>query len=226
MMYLDLAEIDRVLESNPLWSRRMFSPVRFRRADYYGHESQSIEAAVRQKIQEELGFTPEGPIRMLSNLRFFGFIINPITIYYCFDSQEQLTAMLLEVTNTPWGERHQYVLNCDPIAKKQRISFEKDHHVSPFMPMSMQYEWFCNTPAASLLVHMNSRLNNDEVNKCFDATLVLKRREICSWSLFSILARFPVMTFKVFAGIYWQALKLFVKKLPIYPNPRNSALPL
>ena len=157
MMYFDLDELDDVLAMSPWWSMKSWSLARFSRKDYFGDESLSIKQAVLSEVNERLGLSLSGSVRMLTNCRYFGFIINPITIYYCFDESEQLQAMLLEVTNTPWNEKIPYVLKCDPSDQMQRIQFNKAMHVSPFHPMEHFYDWRSNVPNKKLAVHMQNK---------------------------------------------------------------------
>ena len=227
MMYLDLDELDQVFSKTPLWSTRFWAPVNYRREDYFGDASLPLVDCVKNKVLEETGKTVDGPVRMLTNLRHFGFIINPLTVYYCFNKQEQLQAMLLEVTNTPWKEKHQYIIPCDPNTKKHRTQFSKQHHVSPFHHMNMMYEWFSSTPSTHLTVHMNNvdltMTDNQADNRVFDATLAMVRQDISPWSLFKITIQKPFMTLKVLLAIYWQALKLFVKRLPLHTHPKTRS---
>lgn len=218
MMYLDLDELDTVLEKSPFWSRKPWRPARFVRSDYLGDPELPLEQAVRERIHEVTGVWHEGPIRMLANLRYFGYVINPIACYYCFDETEALRYLVAEVTNTPWGERRSYVLKCDPRRKFQRIDFHKELHVSPFNPMEMKYHWCSNEP--SRLVSLNLETEHQQ-RIHLDATMVLKRREIDSRSLASILLRYPWMTARVAWAIYWQALKLWFKRAPFYDHPAS-----
>lgn len=229
MMYLNLDEIDTVLCQNKLWSTGKYSPARFKRSDYFGDSSKSLKQCVKEEVFNQIGIKVTGSIFMLTNLRYFGYIMNPLTIYYCFNNKQQLEAMLLEVTNTPWGEKHHYVFSCDPTMQKHRTYINKELHVSPFNPMNMTYFFKNNTPNKSLAVHMenytsSTKKNNDldqpHTGPVFDATLVLKKREITHQSLTSILVKYPFMTLKVIYSIYWQALKLFIKKSPFYSNPK------
>ncbi|MEJ2445825.1 MAG: DUF1365 domain-containing protein [Exilibacterium sp.] len=225
MMYLDLDELDAVCACSPFWSAARRAPVRFKREDYFGDPSIPLATAVRERVSQQLGIDTSGPVRMLTNLRHFGFIMNPLTVYYCFDRNEKIQAMLLEITNTPWGERHQYVFNCDPGARLQRINFTKVFHVSPYMPMNMIYQWRSNTPESTLVIHMVSQLiEGEHQDRVFDATLSLRRSEIGATQLNGILLRYPFITLKVFVGIYWQALKLLVKKTPFYRHPETATL--
>ncbi|MDH3389749.1 MAG: DUF1365 domain-containing protein [Gammaproteobacteria bacterium] len=218
MMYLDLDELDEVLGMSPFWSRKAWRPARFKRADFLGDPALPLKQAVRERIHDETGNWHDGPVRMLANLRYFGFNINPICCYYCFDDHEALQYIVVEVTNTPWNERHSYVLRCDPEKRLQRINFSKLMHVSPFNPMDMGYRWVSNNPSRILSLSLETECE-DEIH--MDATMALKRREISAASLAGILLQHPWMTARVAAAIYWQALKLWIKRNPFYDHPGN-----
>ncbi len=225
MVYLDLHEIDQVFAKSPWWSNKKFNIAQFRRSDFFDKkQSGSLYDALANWLERENGKRPEGPIRMLANLRYFGFIINPITCYYCFDKTgKHLETVVAEVTNTPWGERCQYILNVADLeknnSKKQTFTFTKKMHVSPFQPMDLEYHWAGKTPDKDLLVHIDVHQHQQSV---FDATLTLKREAMTSQAMNSILWRYPLMTSKVVLGIYWQALKLFIKRIPFYGSPSTN----
>jgi len=222
MIYLDLEELPRVFRGRWLWSADRPALARFRREDYLGPTDLPLDRAVRDRVRAALGIDVDGPIRMLTHLRYFGFIMNPVTFYYCFDSGgERVEAIVAEITNTPWGERHAYVLGRSRNRggdKTLRFRFRKDFHVSPFLDMDLDYDWIFTPPGTRLSVHMGCERGGETA---FDATLRLERREITGRALARVLLRHPFMTAKVAAGIYWQALRLWWKRCPFHPHPRT-----
>ena len=223
MMYLDLAELDEVFRGRWLWSARRPALACLRRKDYIGDPTLPIDTVVRQRIADRTGVLPAGPIRMLTHMRYFGIGFNPVTFYYCFDAADsRVESIVAEITNTPWKERHAYVLT-DPVAESQprvlHYRFAKKFHVSPFMPMAMNYDWRFGVPGKCLAVNMQNYQNGERV---FDATLDLSRREIGAAALARALVAFPCMTATVLTGIYTQALKLWLKKIPIHAHPSRT----
>ncbi|WP_200911618.1 DUF1365 domain-containing protein [Teredinibacter purpureus] len=220
MVYLNLDRLDSFFAKSRWWSNTHWSLARYKREDYYGDPSVPLKDSVLRKVNATLGLNLSGDVTLLTNVRYFGFIINPITLYYCFDTEKRLQAMLLEVTNTPWNNRHSYVLKCDPMTTLQRINFDKDFHVSPFHPMQMQYALKANKPGERIAVTLTSGYkgsNGDPSGEnVFYANLTLKYVEATKNNLNTVLITYPFMTLKVCLSIYWQALKLLLKRLPIY----------
>ncbi len=220
MLYLDLSELDGLFARSWLFSHRRPALGWMRREDFLGDPALPLEEAVRRRVAEEQGERPAGPIRLLTNLRYFGKLMNPISCYYCFaEDGERLQYIVAEVTNTPWGRRHSYVLPADPAQARQRIDFAKELHVSPFNPMEMVYRWYGRTPGERLSVHIE---NHRAGRKEFDATLSLRREAISTANLRRKLLRYPWMTLKVAAAIYFEALRLAIKRVPYYAYPKTD----
>jgi uncharacterized protein len=217
MPYLRLDEIPALMSQSRFWSYRGKALGEFRRSDYLGNPGQPLDTEVRRRIFQETGKAHLGPIFLLANMRYFGHVMNPIACYYCYSEDEsQLDYIVAEVNNTPWDERHSYVLKADPKGGFTRVQFDKVLHVSPFNPMDMQYHWRSNSPGDGLLVHLE---NHKEGVKVFDATLSMTASELTPVSLNKLLFGYPFLTVKIALAIYWQALKLFVKGLPVYAHP-------
>ena len=221
MLYLDLAEIDRVFAGRWLWSVGRRNLAEFRRSDYLGDPAVPLDEAVRTRVAEATGRRPQGPIRLLTHLRYFGFCFNPVSFYYCFAADgETLDVVVAEITNTPWGERHSYVLPA-AAARRRRDTlawqFDKTFHVSPFLPMQRRYAWRLQAPADALRVHMDVAAAEGVE---FDATLVLARRPPGALQLAACLLAYPMMTAQVWLAIHWQALRLWLKGVPVHDHPR------
>ncbi|NII11717.1 DUF1365 domain-containing protein [Oleiagrimonas sp. C23AA] len=224
MLYLDLSELDRVFEHRWLWSVNRPNLAEFRRRDYMAPHDAPLDQVVRDRVAEVTGQHPRGPVRMLTHLRYFGHCFNPVTFYYVFDEADtQLDTIVTEITNTPWKERHAYVLPASAATRHGRalhFGFDKRFHVSPFMPMQRRYDWRFTPPGQSLHVHMNVF---DHEHRDFDATLSLERRALDGAGLARVLTRYPAMTMKVVAAIHFEALRLFLKRSPVHDHPAKQA---
>lgn len=225
--FLDLDELDRVFAGRWLWSTQRPAPVRFRREDYLGDPATPLKAAVSARVREATGLAADGPVRLLTHLRHFGHVFNPVSFYFCYDREDrEVIAIVAEVTNTPWGQRHAYVLerpaSAAPSSPLLRFELAKDFHISPFMPMDLRYDWRFLLPGERLSVHME---NHDANGKLFDATLALERRPVDALHCARALARYPLMPLRVVTAIYWQALRLWLKRTPFYPHPDSTGTP-
>jgi uncharacterized protein len=242
LAYIDLAELPTLLDGQLLASRP--GPARFRRRHYLGDEHVPLADAVREVVVEEVGVRPSGPVRVLTNLSSFGHCFNPVSFYYCMDgAAAQVDAVVAEVTNTPWGERHAYVLerpgeqpssSGSPSAEQVALGVSRSAsqaspvlvgnaakalHVSPFMGMDHRYEWHATVPGETLSVHIASSRKGD---LAFDATLSLRRRELTKATLARMSARYPASALRMLALIYAQALRLKLKGVPVHSHPKEG----
>lgn len=199
-----------------------WSWARFKRADYLGSPDTTIEKAVKDKISELSGLpsqSVDGDVFLLGHLRYFGFYFSPLNLYY-LRQDGHFKYMLAEVSNTPWHEKHYYLVDFDNVQPHA-----KAFHVSPFNPMTQQYQWRLVPPEINhghCVVQIRSLATDGEKKKVMDATLMLSRRPLNQKELNRVLVRTPMQTLSIVAGIYWQALRLFIKKTPFYPHPGKT----
>ena len=226
-LYLDLDEVAHIFDRRWLWSAHRRNLAEFRRSDYLGDPERPLGDAVRDRAAGELGRRPQGPIRLLTHLRYAGLSFNPVSFYYCYAADGvALDCIVAEITNTPWKERHAYVLPVAAASTHGRAlhwSFEKQFHVSPFVDMARDYDWRFTAPGEHLHVHMDVMREGERE---FDASLHLQRRPLNAASLRRVLWRYPLMTAQVVGAIHWQALRLWLKRNPVYDHPsKRISLP-
>lgn len=214
MLLLDLDELPAVFAQHPLWSMTRAAPGRFRREDFFGDPDVPLADAIRAEVERQTGARPTGAIRVLCTPRTFGHAFNPVRFYYCHAADGTVETVLAEVTNTPWGERHVYVMDPDGGGT------DKAFHVSPFMGMDHQYAWRLSSPGERLAVTISS---DREGARVFDATLSLERRELDRAGLTHVLARYPAATITTLVRIYGQAVRLKLKGAPYFKHPRRAA---
>lgn len=215
MPLLDLDELPELFDEHPLWSARGRAVAQFRREDYLGDADTPLDESVRDLVAERTGRRPDGPVRVLAGLRTLGYLFNPVSFYYC--GADPVQAVVAEVTNTPWGDQHSYVLDRDGAqGAVMKAQAEKQLHVSPFHDMDQRYSWNVTEPGDRLAVHIENRREGELL---FDATLSMERRELTPKALRRVLVRYPVMPFAVSARIYLNALKLKLKGVPWHANP-------
>lgn len=216
MLALDVDEVEHADKGQGVFGFSWYHPLRFVEKDYLRSEPNSLSQRIKDKVNQLNGYPDIERIVMLVQVRCFGIYFSPANFYFCYDKDDNCTQMLAEVSNTPWNERHYYLVD---LLEQDKTS-DKVFQVSPFMDLDMSYIWHIKSPEVNsdkLLVKIeNKRTNkkNGNVTKLFEASLILKKKAFSKRNLFHVWAKIPIMTGKIVIGIYWQALKLFIKRIP------------
>ena len=224
MAWLDIDHIPELMAKSPWTSYNRFNWAGFDEHDHFGDPQLSLRERVSQDALAHGIRLTEGPIFLLTHLRYLGYCFNPISFYFCYDRSGEIEAILAEVNST-FGESRNYWLgpqNRQPSAKALRYRCPKTMHVSPFMDMDLDYEFVLTIPEDKLVAHMNTIKRNsafEPAQPFFDATLTLEREPWTARSLRRVLLRYPWMTAKVIGAIHWEALRLFLKRVPVFTHP-------
>ncbi|USS54048.1 DUF1365 domain-containing protein [Pseudomonas kermanshahensis] len=221
MFYLDLDEQSHWRGLSRWLARSRLAPLCWRETDYLPALTARgipLAQAARQLVGQATGHPPEGAVHLLTQLRCWGLSFNPVSVYFCHDRDGHLVAILLEVRNTPWRQRHHYVL---PVQDGQPNSFSlaKAFHVSPFMPLDMDYRLRFVLDGQRVHVHM---ANWREGHKVFKAHLALRREPLDRPALHRYILSFPWMSLRTVSAIYWQALRLLLKRTPVYNHTASQ----
>jgi DUF1365 family protein len=217
MLALDVSEVENAKTGVGLFGFSWFHPLRLVEKDYLRSEPYGLMQRITNKVIQLNGHSDINRIVMLVQVRCFGLYFSPANFYFCYDNDDRCTQMLAEVSNTPWNERHYYLV--DLLAKAKQVN-EKVFQVSPFMDLDMSYYWQVRAPnkeSNKLVINIeNKRINklNGNVDKLFDVNLNMEKQGLSQRNLLRVWCQLPMMTIKIVSGIYWQALKLFVKRIP------------
>ncbi|MDR0277316.1 MAG: DUF1365 domain-containing protein [Paucimonas sp.] len=217
MFYVDLDEQARLNGLSPWLGSSRWAPLCWRESDYLPsltHFGCGLAEAARQRVAQACGWRPAGPVHLLTQPRCWGLSFNPVSFYFCHDHEDQLAAILLEVRNTPWRERFHYVLPVQP-GKAHDFTVAKAFHVSPFLPPDMDYHLGFRLDGPHIRIHMENWRQGEKV---FEADLALQRRPLDRAAVHRFVLSFPWMSLRTVTAIYWQALRLLLKRTPIHDH--------
>ncbi|MEK9771622.1 MAG: DUF1365 domain-containing protein [Nitrosomonadales bacterium] len=218
-LYIDLDHYSTLFKKNFFYSVDKFNFASISRKNYLGKTSQSIKQSVIQLLQKSLNLKFSGKIFLLTTPSFFGYCFNPVSFYYCYE-KTQLVAIISHITNTPWGEKYAYIHDCrKKDSEIHKFKIRKNFHVSPFIPMDIDYEWYFQTPKDFLLVSMNNFYQN---KLQFNAELRLIKKAMTNIKLYKMLLLSLPMSIKAIVLIYWHALLIKLKGNPFYSHPKNN----
>ena len=218
MLALDVDEIEQSPCDRGVFGFSWYHPLRFVEKDYLRSEPDTLSRRIKNKVMQLGGYNEIERILMVVQVRCFGLYFSPVNFYFCYDKQQQCTQMLAEVSNTPWNERHYYWV--DLLQQDKPKVTDKVFQVSPFMDLDMTYTWHIKAPQIDndkLLVKIENKRTNSqsgEVDKLFEASLILKRQAFTTRNIVGVWSQLPIMTVKIVTSIYWQALRLFIKRIP------------
>lgn len=220
MASIDLDELEQLEQKVWGFGFKWWHWARFHRADYLGEGC--MKTALQNKVHELTGTRLTGKVTAVCHLRYLGIYFSPVNFYYLYDESGEWKYLLAEVSNTPWNERHYYAVPSHPGINNKAWTHEKAFHVSPFNPISQQYVWRLKPLEQRLFVHLACHRQQKE----FDASLSMKAQKFSSKNLLKLLIKTPLMAVKVTVGIYWHALKLWIKGAPFYSHPKSNKTPL
>ena len=213
LFWIKLNEVDALPAALKHFSVSSKARVRFKREDYLGDSNTPLDQSVLEKMNSLSEDTLSGDVYMLGQLRMWGMYFSPVNFYYLKGKDDAFTHVLAEVSNTPWNERHYYLVDL-----AVQADTPKAFHVSPFNPMDMTYKWRITQPSQRLSLTMDCVRGEKE----FNAGINLTRLSLDNANLSRVMKRIPSMTIRTMIGIYWQALKLLIKRTPLYNHPKKS----
>lgn len=214
---LDLDELPELGQIGAYFKTDRLAPLHFHARDYLDNKDTITRQDVWDKVVELGGEDKFGRTLFIGQMRCFGLYFSPINCYYCYDHHDQLSYLVAEVSNTPWNERQYYLIDL-----QGKPHSEKTFHVSPFMDLDMRYQWQISAPEEVLKLTIETLQHQDPQRKLFTAGIVMQRLPFTNKQLRKNLLAIPMMTAKTLCGIYWQALKLYLKGVPYIAHSKKE----
>lgn len=226
LFWLDLENIEQTCRDIKGLAYNRRGLVQFKREDYLDQPSKPLHVRALERMNELSDKPLKGKVYFLGQLRTLGFYFSPVNFYYLQGEDGHFTHLLAEVSNTPWDQRHHYLVTLpekdNPHSLNDVISpTEKAFHVSPFNPMDMEYRWQVSQPGEKLNLSIACYKKEETPKKHFVAGIQMRRLALTSRHLKQQLMAIPSTAMKTLFGIYWQALKLFIKRMPFYSAPKT-----
>jgi DUF1365 family protein len=223
MWHLDLDEIDELCRKIPILSHNRFNVYGFRDDDHLHMGRDTLRANVEAYLEENGVTEPAGKITLLTNLRTFGYVFNPVSFYFCHDPDGEPLAVIVEVHNT-FGELKPFLLKRSDLEQNRfHKTYPKLFYISPFSELDKQLEIKVDLPGEGLSIYVNSYEKGAE-KPFFRSSLTGKREPLSLRSLLGYSLRFPLVTLKVIGQIHWHALKLYLMKVPFHRKAENPHL--
>jgi DUF1365 family protein len=225
MAFLDVDRLAELMGASRIASYNRFNWISYFEKDHFGDRKRPLRERLATDAAAAGVSLPDGPIFLLTHLRYAGYVFNPVSFFYFYDRNESLRMMMAEVNNT-FGESYNYWLFADreeQSAAARRYRTKKHMHVSPFMEMNLEYDWIFTPPGRELVAHMNTREGGKPF---FDATLEMERKPWNGRELRKVALAYPLMTLRVIGAIHWEALQLWWKQVPVFTHPAKAAAEL
>ncbi|MFK8012126.1 MAG: DUF1365 domain-containing protein [Marinicellaceae bacterium] len=220
----DLDRLEETFKKTRFWSFNSFNIVSIRNNDYINAENISIKSKVIKYLKEQKNYNFNGQVFLFTHPRYLGFGFNSVNFYFCYEG-DNLVFILSEINNTPWKQKHVYIhaINQEKTDHSESYQFEfnKEFHISPFADMDINYSWIFNVTPEKLIVKMNLSKQNNLIMKVNLNTRIepVIEKDLVKWTF-----KKPYQALKMSVGIYWQAFKLWAKKLPVYTNPKSKEI--
>jgi len=210
LFYLDLDELPSLSEQIPFFSVNAPNLYSLRDEDYFQYSSQGIRKNLELFLETKGLFIRPERIRLLTLPRLLGYTFNPISLFFCFDAAEKPLTAVIQVGNT-FGELKPFLVPLTTDARGFRIRVPKNYYVSPFSPLDLAFDFHFEMPGKQLRIAIN---NYQGEAKILQSTVSGQSLELTGSKLAWLTLKYPLVTLKVIFLIHWEAMRLFLKRVP------------